>query len=252
MKLKDKMSEGRLYGVFIKILTNPSITIMAKNAGIDFLFYDCEHGMFSYQTIHDLVLMGNAVGIPSFVRIPQLAREDVSKVLDCGATGVMAPMIETVEQATKLVEWSKYPPLGKRGYAGGANTGYSGSGNHQNNLEKSNSSVITIAQIETSLGVENIEAIAQVEGIDAFIIGPADLAISLGIPGDYFSTLEIDAINKVVESCRKYHKGFGIIGNLALIERYKESINFLVTSIDVDIIRKGFEKNVLDFDNLCK
>lgn len=244
------MLNERLYGAFIKILTNPSITIMAKNSGLDFLFYDCEHGMYTYETLHDLILMGNAVGIPSFIRVPQLARGDVSRSLDCGAAGVMVPMIETREQAELLVEWSKYPPIGNRGYSGGANTNYRASGNHESNMKELNESVISIAQIETGKGVENIEEILSVEGIDAVIVGPADLAISLGIPGDYFNPVEIDAINKVAVACEKHKKGFGIIGKLALIDKYKDKINFLITRIDIDIIRDGFTAAVKDFDNL--
>jgi 2-keto-3-deoxy-L-rhamnonate aldolase RhmA len=250
MRLKERMLNEKLYGAFIKILTNPSINMLAKNAGLDFLFYDCEHGMYTYETLHNLVLMGNAVGIPSFVRVPQLAKGDVSRSLDCGATGVMVPMIENREQAELLVQWSKYPPVGNRGYAGGANTNYRPSGNHKNNMYELNQSVISIAQIETELGVKNIEEIASVDGIDAVIVGPADLAISFGIPGEYYNPIEIEAINKVAEACRKYKKGFGIIGKLELIEKYKDIINFLITKIDVDIIREGFEKSVKDFDNL--
>lgn len=250
LKIKEKMLSEKLYGTFIKILTNPAITILAKNAKLDFLFYDCEHGMYTYETLHDLVLMGNAIEIPSFIRVPQLARGDVSRALDCGATGVMVPMIETKEQAELLVEWSKYPPIGNRGYSGGANTNYAPSGNHKNNMAELNNSVISIAQIETESAIKNIEDILSVEGIDAAIVGPADLAISLGFPGDYLNPKEIEAINKVAAACRKYKKGFGIIGKLALIEKYKDQLNFLITKIDVDIIREGFTKSVKDFDDL--
>lgn len=250
MKLKERILKERLYGCFIKISTNPSITILAKNAGLDFLFYDGEHGMYTYETLHDLILMGNAVGIPSIVRVPQLAKGDVSRALDCGATAVMVPMMENGEQAKQLVQWSKYPPIGNRSYSGGANTNYKGSGNHKCNMDELNESVITIAQIETELGVEHVEEILSVEGIDAAIVGPADLAISLGIPGEYLHPKEIEAIDKVAYACQKYKKGFGIIGKLELIEKYKDRINFLITKIDTDIIREGFEKSVKDFDNL--
>lgn len=250
MTLKERMLSEKLYGSFIKIITNTSITILAKNAGMDFLFYDCEHGMYTYERLHDLLLMGNAIDMPAFVRVPQLARGDISKALDCGSTGIMVPMIEDRIQAQKLVEWSKYPPIGKRSYAGGANTNYKGSGNHKNNMMEINNSVITVAQIETELGIKNIEEIVSVEGIDAIIVGPADLAISLGIPEDYFNTREIEAINKVVASCKKYKKAFGIIGKLTLIEKYKEEINLLITKIDLDIIRDGLIRAVKDMDSL--
>lgn len=250
MTLKERVFNEKLYGVFMKIIDNPAITILAKNAKLDFLFYDCEHGMYTYEKLHNLILMGNSVGVPAFVRVPQLSKSDIAKSLDCGATGVMVPMIEDRKQAELLVQWSKYPPVGKRGYAGGANTDYRPSGNHKENMTELNKSVISIAQIETELGVQNIEEILTVEGVDAVIVGPADLAISLGIPGDYFNQIEIQAIDKVAYACERHKKGFGIIGKLELIERYKNQINFLISRIDVDIIREGFTKSVEDFDNL--
>lgn len=250
MQLKERIVNEKLYGVFIKILDNTLITVLAKNSGMDFLFYDCEHGMYSYEKLHDLLLMGNSIGLLSFVRVAQLARGDISKVLDCGATGVMVPMIETVEQAKRLVDWSKYPPIGKRSYAGGANTNYSGSGNHKNNMMNINNRVITIAQIETKLGIDNIYEIAAVDGIDSILVGPADLAISLGIPEDYFNIKEIEAIDKVVDACKKNKKSFGIIGKLELVEKYKEDINLLVTKIDLDIIREGFIKSINEMKSL--
>lgn len=250
MNLKERMLKDKLYGMIIKTLSNPSITILAKNTGLDFLFYDCEHGMYTYETLHNLILMGNAIGIPSLVRVPQLARGDVSRALDCGATGVMVPMIENKDEAELLIKWSKYPPIGDRGYAGGANTNYSPSGNHRNNMKEINESVISIAQIETENGIKNIEEIVSLGGIDAVIIGPSDLAISLGIPDDYLNPIETNAINKVVNACQKHKKGFGIIGKLDLIEKYKSKINFLITKTDIDMIRDGFTKSVKDFDDL--
>lgn len=250
MKLKEKMLNEHLYGCFIKMIDNPAINILAKDAGLDFLFYDNEHGMYTYDVLHNMILMGNNMGMPSFVRVPQLARAEVSKAVDCGASGVMVPMMESAAQARQLVEWSKYPPIGIRSYSGGANTNYRPSGNHRNNMDELNDTVITIAQVETGLGVQNVEEIAAVEGVDALIVGPADLAISLVFPGDYMNAKELAAIDKVVAACKKYHKGFGIIGKLNLIEKYKNDINFMVTKIDVDIVREGFVKATKDYDGL--
>lgn len=250
MGLKARMLQERLYGCFIKISRDPAITLLAKEAQLDFLFYDAEHGMYTYETLHDLLLMGNAVGIPAIVRVPQLARGDVSRALDCGATGVMVPMIETKEQAELLVQWSKYPPVGKRSYSGGANTHYGPSGNHRRNMDQQNDEVITIVQIETALGVANVKEILSVDGIDAAIVGPADLCISLDIPGDYFHPKATGAIDQVVAACQQSGKAFGIIGKLGLIEKYKEKINFLIHRIDVELLREGFQNAVKEFDAL--
>lgn len=245
--MKDKMLGGKLFGTLIKIVDNPAMLILAKDAGMDFVFYDCEHGMIPYERLHDLMLMGNGIGIPSLVRVPQLSRSDVSRALDCGAEGVMVPMIETAEQAKQLVSWSKYPPIGNRSYSGGANTFYQPSGNHLKNMQALNHKTITIAQIETLKGVENVEAIAQVEGIDALIVGPADLGISMGYPDNVMDPKELAAIQKVADTCRRYDKGFGIIGSLTLIKEFKEDINLLISAIDVNLLRDGLKRYVDDY-----
>ena len=124
MELKQLIKQQKAKGVLVKTLAHPSLVIMAQDCGMDFILYDCEHGVLSYEQLHDLMVLGNMRKLSSIVRVAQLARSDVSRILDYGAAGVMVPMIETAEQAEQLVQWSKYPPLGKRSYSGGANTHY--------------------------------------------------------------------------------------------------------------------------------
>lgn len=223
---------------------------MAKDIGLDFLFYDCEHGVIPYRTLHDTMLLGNSIGILSIVRVPQLCRHDVSQILDYGATGVMVPMIETREQAQQQVEWSKYPPLGKRSYSGGANTMYGTSGNHAINMRRMNEQTIVIVQIETLLGVANINEILSVEGIDAAIIGPCDLGISMNIPDNVLDEQELALIQSVQDACKMYQKTFGIIGTNKLLTNFKEHITWLVSAIDTNILRDGITKAVQDYEVL--
>ncbi|GAA6425530.1 HpcH/HpaI aldolase family protein [Dielma fastidiosa] len=250
--IKSKMKQQPLFGTLIKIVDDPAMLIMAKDAGMDFVFYDCEHGMIPYDRLHDLMLMGNGIKMPSIVRAAQLARSDVSRVLDCGAEGVMVPMIETSEQARQLVQWSKYPPLGSRSYSGGANTFYKPSGNHQENMRELNQATITIAQIETVKGVENVDEIAQVEGIDALIVGPADLGISMGNPDNMMHPDELALIRKVANACKRADKGFGIIGPLPLIAEFKNDIDLLISAIDVNILRDGLKQYVKGYQDIIK
>ncbi|MEY8337122.1 aldolase/citrate lyase family protein [Lachnospiraceae bacterium 62-35] len=94
---------------------------------MDFVMYDCEHSNYHMETLHDLFITGNAAGVESFIRVPQLSKEWISRSLDQGALGVMVPMLNTKEMAEQHVEYSKYQPLGRRGYSGGiAHCGYKG------------------------------------------------------------------------------------------------------------------------------
>lgn len=83
-----KNTEKKYYGVFVKLLTTPAMYLMAKNAGMDFIFYDNEHSVFNKTDLHDLMLFGNNIGIPSFVRVNELSKREISQVLDSGATGI--------------------------------------------------------------------------------------------------------------------------------------------------------------------
>ncbi len=245
-----KKTNKAYYGVFVKLLTTPAMYLMAKNAGLDFVFYDNEHSVFNKTDLHDLMLFGNNIGIPSFVRVNELSKREISQALDSGATGIMVPMIETKEQAELLVEYSKYPPIGKRGYSGGANTNYGPSGGHRENMDNINLSTVTIAQIETRLGVENAEDIISVNGIDSVIVGPVDLSISLGNIGNIMHPDELKAIDHVVEICKKYNKPFGIIGSDAILRHYQKDLNYFVSAIDMNIIRDGFNLAVSKYKDM--
>ena len=89
----EDISQRHLGGLFIQVLDSAPIVLMAKNAGFDFLFFDEEHGNIDKLRLSELMLLGNSIGIPSFVRVPQLSRVDVSHSLDLGSAGVMVPML---------------------------------------------------------------------------------------------------------------------------------------------------------------
>ena len=249
--LKEKMKNNHVCGTFVKLIDNPVMNILAKQTGMDLLFYDLEHGFIPFDKLHDLILMGNNMGMPAIVRVGELSKMNVSKALDCGAEGVMVPMIETKEQAEQLVEFSKYHPIGIRSYSGGANTNYGPSGSHKENTTSMNAKTITIAQIETAKGVENVEEIASVFGIDMIILGPADLGISLDFVSDT-SAEKQEAIQKVINACKKNGLLFGIIGKAELCKVFKDDINMVVSAIDTNLIKLGLEHYINEFKEIYK
>ena len=252
MDLKTQCRKQKVKGLFVKLLDNPAYSIMAQQAGFDFIFYDREHGVIPYEKLHDLILMGNALNLPSIVRVAQLARADVSQILDCGASGVMVPMIETAEQARQLVSWSKYPPIGNRSYSGGANTNYAPSGNHASNMEQLNAKTMTIVQIETVKGVENIHEILALEGVDAAIVGPCDLGISMNNPDNVMDERELAMIQKVADACAEHDKLFAIIGGMNLQEAFIHHVDLLISAIDTNLLKDGFQKAVKGYDDLIR
>lgn len=243
MNLKERMSKGeRICGTMLRIERNPAVAFIAKNAGLDFFMFDCEHSNFHFQVMHDAFLMARALNIHGMLRVPNLSKDYISRAIDAGASGVMVPMIETVEQARELVKWAKYAPIGERGFtAVGAHTGYLG-GATLDLMDEANRSILAIAQIETRLGVENAYDIASIEGIDAIIIGPNDLSISLGVPGKLDDPIELEAIAKVAAACKKAGKFFGLHSGEGLSNRFSSELNIVMQGLDCDFLKVSFER----------
>ncbi|MDO4262136.1 MAG: aldolase/citrate lyase family protein [Eubacteriales bacterium] len=248
--LKELWRSRRLKGVLVTSFAHPATVLIAQQAGMDFVFYDCEHGVLPYERLRDLMLLGNGRNFPAIVRAAQLGRSDVSGILDCGAAGVMVPMIETKEQAELLAGWSKYPPVGVRSYSGGPHTDYGPRGDHERRMAESNRRVMTIAQIETVKGVENADDILGVEGIDAAIVGPCDLGISMGNPDNVMDERELALIRRVADACRRHDKAFGIIGGMELMRYFREDVNILVSAIDTHILRDGMKRAVQGYEEM--
>ena len=244
------LADVHLGGLLVQVIDSAPVAHMAKAAGLDFLLVDDEHGDVNDARLSTLMMLGNAIGLPTIVRAPQLARADVSRLLDRGASGVMVPMMETVEQARQLADWAKYPPLGRRSYSGGAHTAYGPSGHHAQNMVRANAGTLAIAQIETVAGVEAVEEILAVPGIDAAVIGPCDLAISMGRPDEVGCAEELVLIDRVRDACVATRKGFGIIGGNALLERYATDINLMVSAIDTHILRDAFAAAASDYTSI--
>ena len=241
MYLKEKLMSGqKIAGCMLRVVRNPALFFLAKNAGLDFLMFDCEHGNYDMETLHDNFITANALGMSGFVRVPVGTKEYISRALDSGASGIMVPMTETVEQAKALVKWSKYQPIGDRGFNSvAAHTDYKG-GKHDEIMRENNKKVISIAQIETKLAIENIDAIAAVEGVDALLIGPNDLSISLGIPGDLMNPIEIEAIGVVAAACKKHGKAFGLHAAEPLLKKFAKELTLVMNLSDSDFLSAGF------------
>jgi 2-keto-3-deoxy-L-rhamnonate aldolase RhmA len=228
----------------IRICRNPAIVPIAKQAGLDFIMLDMEHGGYSWETLSDILLTGKMAGLDVYVRVPELARGYVSRVLDCGATGVMVPMVETVEQAKALADWAKYPPLGGRGLSSsGCHTAYRRESSVDAWMASANQSTLAIAQVETAKGAEEARGIASVDGIDVLLVGPNDLAVSLGCAGQLTCPREEQAIRKIADAAHEAGKRFGMHAGAQVLERWiPGGMEVIMNSIDTTFLAEGLER----------
>ena len=245
MHLRDRViSLDKLRGAMIFEFFSPGIPIILKNAGCEFIIFDMEHGGLSLEQFKVLATISNSNQISPLIRIPEVSYNYVARALDLGASGIMAPMVNTAEEAMKVVKSSKYPPEGIRGAGFGfAHDNY----NNQNPLKyikKANDELINIIQIETKYGLENVESIAAIDGVDCLWVGHFDLTNFLGIPGDFTSSIYLDAIKRVVDAGKINKKSLGImVNNNDELEMYSElGFNMIAVGTEMNILSRSISQ----------
>jgi 2-keto-3-deoxy-L-rhamnonate aldolase RhmA len=223
-KMKQALQNGQsVTGTMIAELRQPSVAQLLANAGFDFFTIDNEHGPFNIETIADLSRTALYAGITPIVRIPDLAYPYIAQSLDAGAQGIMQPRVYEVSQAKEAVEMMKYPPEGKRGSA--LSRGYTRfrSGSTPEVMAQVNRETILFVQIETREALENIDDILAIPGVDVAFIGPNDLSIALGVPGQLDAPEMRIALKQVIEACQRHNKFPALhINNLDLARYWSE------------------------------
>ena len=184
---------------------------IAAAAGAQFVFLDTEHTGWSMDVIRVLITASLTAGVVPLVRPAGTVYHLISQPLDLGAMGLVLPMVESREQAERIVSWAKYPPQGSRGAAFGiAHDDYRG-GDVGLKMASANREVLLAAQIETAAGLEHAEEIAAAPGIDVLWVGQFDLTSSLGIPGQFDDPTYLHALDLVAEAARKHRKAAGFM-----------------------------------------
>lgn len=201
--MKVKLSKGEaVWGTFVFEYGSPSAPRILKEAGWDYILIDSEHASFGIETISTMLQMSSTIGLPALVRVPETARSLLSRPLDAGAVGLMIPRVESRAQAEAIVRYTKYPPVGDRGVIlGTAHNDYRAV-NGKQFLRQANAETLLIMQIETLVGIEHLDEILSVPGLDVALIGPYDLSTSMGIPGEVNHPRMQRAIGEFLKGCK--------------------------------------------------
>lgn len=210
-RLKQLIAEGKVpVGTAVFEFASPGIGRIAAQAGVDFVMFDMEHSGWTFETVKNLIATTRSVPLAATVRVPAITYEYFAKAMDIGAQGVVAPMVETRDEAELLASSVRYAPEGRRGVAVGlAMDDFSG-GDVRAKLREANRNAMAGALIETVAGVENVDAIAAVKGVDILWIGHYDLTNSMGIPGQFGHRDYLAAVDRIIKAARKNSKPCGI------------------------------------------
>ena len=240
---EDKLKVGTGFLEF----DSPGIGHIAKAAGADYAFVDMEHSGFGIDTIKRVLRYMEAADLPCIVRPLTKDAHNIDQVLDAGADGVLAPMVETADEARAIVEASRYYPQGKRGAALGIAHDRYRSEPMAEAFAAANDRIAVLMLIESAKGVENIEEIAAVPGVDGIWIGAFDLSWSLGVPGEFDTNPKFEAaVSRVLAACKANGLNAGrLVGSPEEGARlHKAGVDAISYSVDIYLLRSALQSGI--------
>ncbi|MCX7598225.1 MAG: aldolase/citrate lyase family protein [Armatimonadetes bacterium] len=242
LSLKGRLKAGETcFGIMYCEMLTPAACRIAKNAGYDFVIIDTEHNMAGVETVAWMCRAGRDVGLPIVVRAPAFEGQWLTRYLDLGAAGILVPRVETADETAAIVRAIKYPPEGVRGLAGtGPHTDYERPDAGEL-VRWANENLLLAVQIETRQGLENRHKILSVRGVDALFIGPYDLSLSLGRPGELDHPDVVAAMDAIFETAREHGVApgmhvFDVAGARKWLDR---GARFLAYSTELALIERA-------------
>ncbi len=216
---KRLRSRETLFGTLVA-LPSPEIAEILAITGWDWLFLDAEHGPMD-ATHLQRILQGAGPDKPCLIRVPAGDEVSIKKALDIGAAGIVVPMVNSVEDARRVVRLSKYAPRGDRGVGLGRAHGYGL--RFRDYVDRADDEVSIVIQAEHIQAVDHMADIAQVDGVDAVLVGPYDLSASMGRLGEVGHPDVVAAIDRITEACLGAGIPLGIFGmDAAAVRPYME------------------------------
>ena len=218
--------------------------VIAKNTGLDFFIVDNEHGSFDYSSVAATSMIAKLTDIKMIVRLPDNSRMNITKFSDAGVGGFLLPMTNSAEDIEKVVKYAKYSPIGQRGISTTRIHTFYNPPEFEVYSNQANENMKIYAQIETLSGVENIDEILNVDGVEGVFIGPNDLSADLERLNSDKSVY--DCITSVLSAVKIYGKQGGIITtNAKLIEHAKRcGVQMLSFGSELNMLIDGCKKIV--------
>jgi 2-dehydro-3-deoxyglucarate aldolase/4-hydroxy-2-oxoheptanedioate aldolase len=243
---KSLAGGGRAFGSMVFEFFTPGMPRILANAGAEFALYCLEHTGAGFETLKPQFSLCRALGVVPLVRVPGTEYDFIARALDCGALGVMVPLVDDAEQARFIVSCTRYPPAGRRGAAFGfAHDDYQG-GDVVEKMRMIHERTLVIAMIETARGLQNVEAIAAVPGIDVLWLGHFDLTNFLAIPGNFSHPRYREAVKRIVAAAEQNDKAAGYMAaDEALGREYLgHGFRMIATGTDQGMLQAAIQRNI--------
>jgi 2-keto-3-deoxy-L-rhamnonate aldolase RhmA len=233
---KRLSSGGTVFGCFQR-MTAPEVTEACAYAGFDFVVVDMEHAHVGEDRVVDLVRAAEAAGIEALVRVARNDAGTIGRLLDAGPAGVHVPRVGSAVEAAAAVAASSYPPEGSRGLATSRQAGYGARRSLAEQVAANADEVLIVVQVEDQGGLERVEEIAAVPGVDVVFVGLTDLSADLGVPGRYDDPRLRKAVAEALRRVAAQGKVGGVpVANAAMATEYLALGASYLTANDVRLL----------------
>jgi 4-hydroxy-2-oxoheptanedioate aldolase len=233
----------RLRGMAV-LSNSPWVAELAPRVGFDLVWFDMEHGSLGFSELGQLCQAVELAGGIPLVRTADAQRTSILRALEVGAQFIVVPMIEDVAQAEEIVQWSKYPPVGRRGFSSRSRGAGYGLQPMPVTLREANLRTHVFALLETQKGVEHVAEICAVEGLDGIFLGPGDLSFELGEPGAVASPRIIDKMVHCVRMAGQAGKHVGMFSapGPLLTAALEAGLDIAVPGADIGYLATAWSK----------
>lgn len=249
--LKEKLNKNKLTIGTWNIIDSTMVVEVIASSGIDFIVIDAEHGSISYETAQTMISICESYNVTPIMRVGEINESLILRALDIGSHGVQLPNITTAHDAKQFVQFAKYPPIGTRGFSPYTKAGLYDVSNGQKMTAIANENTLLIANVEGEEGIENLQEIVSVDGIDVIFIGLFDMSKSLGIAGDVQNPRVMEKLDEAIKIIHKNGKKVGsIASNIDMLKILKDkNIDYLTYSVDTGMIKESYVDMINKFNN---
>lgn len=250
--LREKLASGKaVIGTWAVVPSVVTIDIISST-GIDFIIIDQEHGPVSTETVQNMIMACESRAVSPIVRAPGLQEDRILTILDCGAHGVQVPNITTVADVQKLISYSKYPPIGKRGFSPFTRAGDYSIASKETLPRKANENILVAINVEGKEAILNIEGLLEIDELDILFIGLFDLSVALGIPGQVDHPTLISHLEKLTKAINDAGK---VAGTIAIkksdIDTFVSmGMRYIVYMVDCEMFKSAYGDIVSHFRSI--
>jgi 2-dehydro-3-deoxyglucarate aldolase/4-hydroxy-2-oxoheptanedioate aldolase len=251
--VKHRLKAGEIvYGTSLGTCLEPEVAIVLASAGVEFFFIDTEHSATSYAQIQVLCRTARGAGLIPMVRVTHNEPSLISRALDVGAMGIIVPRVHSAAEARAAIDAVKFPPHGHRGFGLGSIVTDLKGRRAPEEIESSDRETMAVLMIESCEGLDAVDEIVKVEGVDALFIGPYDLSLALGIVEDFANPLFQHAVEKVIDAANKVGVAAGLqSSDMSMLAWVRElGARFLMYGSDISVLLSGYESAIAELKSL--